>query len=200
VAEGTFTGLLVVSNNLDQQAQSVNLSGTAPATPFVITPPAGGASSTVNAGQPASFTLSVTPAGGYSGSLSMTCTNLPAHAACAFAPATISLAGGNSVSVTLTIATKAAQSASLMRDGVVGYFFLAFVLVWPICRKRRTVPAAMLLLVVALGLSSCGGGSPTSGTPVTPQPSTVAPGTYTVQVVASDGTKQQTQALTLIVK
>ena len=67
--------------------------------------------------------------------------------------------------------------------------------------KRRNLAACLPLFLTA-GLSGCdggGGGSSTTTPPGNPSPTTVAPGTYTVQVVASDGTTTQKMPLTLVV-
>jgi hypothetical protein len=76
-------------------------------------------------------------------------------------------------------------------------------LLLPLCRGRGRVAFAVsigLALVIG-GVSGCGGGggstAPTQ--PTSPTVTTVAPGTYTIQVVASDGTTTQKMAVTLVV-
>jgi hypothetical protein len=201
---GTASATLTVTSNAGTSPQSVGLSGTAPQSPFAITPQPGGASSTVTAGQPATYALSITAAQGYSGTLALTCTNLPANASCSFAPSNIVLAGGKSATFTATIATAATQTGALLRNASLGSVLATFLFLLPLSKKHRrgaTLTAtALLLFATAIGGSACGGGSSSSGTPVTPPQATVAPGTYTVQVVASDGTTKQTQPLTLVVQ
>jgi hypothetical protein len=134
----------------------------------------------------------------------LTCTNLPANASCSFAPSNIVLAGGKSATFTATIATAATQTGALLRNASLGSVLATFLFLLPLSKKHRrgaTLTAtALLLFATAIGGSACGGGSSSSGTPVTPPQATVAPGTYTVQVVASDGTTKQTQPLTLVVQ
>lgn len=113
---GTVSATLWITDNAGTSPQLVNLSGTVPQTPFAITSQSGGStSSTVAAGQPASYVLSISPANGYSGTVSLTCSNLPVNASCSFAPARIALAGGLSAPFTLTISTVANEPAAMLR-------------------------------------------------------------------------------------
>jgi len=86
-------------------------------TPFTIS--AAPASLTVSAGQtgpPATSAITITPAGGFTGTVNFTnstvssggsCSGLPAGALCSFNPASVTLNGTSSVSVGLTVATAA---------------------------------------------------------------------------------------------
>jgi hypothetical protein len=61
---------------------------------------------TIAAGGSGKTTLIFTPSGGYSGTISLSCSNLPANASCAFAQSQVTLAGDNqSVNSGLTINT-----------------------------------------------------------------------------------------------
>lgn len=51
-------------------------------------------------------------------------------------------------------------------------------------------------LAILASLSSCGGGSTSQSTP----PSDTPKGTYTLQVVATEGTTSHSQPITLVVK
>jgi hypothetical protein len=165
--------------------------------------PGGSATATVPAGQPASYALSVTPAAGYSGTITLGCSGLPANASCAFTPAALTLAGGKAANFTVTIATQTPQAAELM--GKFGAALAGILILLPLpWRNRRRVAVCFVFLLLTAGLPGCGGAGSGSGTttptqPVTPSPSTVTPGTYTIQVVASDGTTTQKLPLTLVV-
>jgi hypothetical protein len=63
-------------------------------------------SSTINAGDSASYTVSVTPAGGFSGGVGFAVSGLPAGTSTTFAPPTVSGAGSS----TLTISTSATST------------------------------------------------------------------------------------------
>lgn len=203
-AGGTASAILTLTDDIMPSFQFVTLSGTATQTPFAISTQTGGStSSTVTAGQAATYALSVLPANGYSGTLNLTCGNLPPNASCTFSPATLALAGGSATSFTVTIATKTVETGMLVRGAALGSA-LAVVLLLPIGRRRSpgAFRAAVVLYVfaVALGVSGCGGGSSSGSGGGAAQQATVAPGTYTVQLIATDGTTKVTQPLTLVVQ
>lgn len=198
---GNFSATLTITDNAPGSPQTVNLSGSAPQEPLSIAPQAG-ASATVAAGQPASYALLLTPAIGYSGTVTFTCENLPANATCSFSPASVPLSGGKSASFTVTVATTM-QTTSLNRVNELPLMMAALLLLPWMRRSRRAViwRREMLVFAIAavLSLTACGGGSSASGAG-NPTTATVAPGTYTVQVVASDGTNKASQTLTLTVQ
>jgi hypothetical protein len=201
-AAGDASATVTVTDNAGTSPQSVGLSGTAPQPSFVIAAQTGGsASSTVTVGQPATYALFITPINGYSGTLALSCNNLPMNATCTFTPASLTLAGGKSATFTVAIATQATQTATLLQTVSVGSVMAGCLFLWPMGKKKRrrraTVAAATLLLfAAAFGIFACGGKT----SPVPPQQAIVAPGTYTVQLVASDGTTKQVQPLSLVVQ
>lgn len=65
------------------------------------------ATRTVDQGGSTTYTVSLTSASGYSGSVTPTVSGLPASTTAAFAPASVTLASGKSATVTLTVATQA---------------------------------------------------------------------------------------------
>jgi hypothetical protein len=201
---GALSATVNITNNAANSPQTTALSGTGTQTLFVIAPqPGGSATATVAAGQPASYALSLTPSTGYSGTIALSCSGLPANASCSFTPATLTLAGGKAANFTVTIATQAPQATELLHKfgaALAGILLLLLLPWW----KRRRVAACFIFLLLTAGLPGCGGGGSGSSTttptqPVTPSPSTVSPGTYTIQVVASDGTTTQKMPLTLVV-
>lgn len=164
-------------------------------------------SQTISPGQTASFSLAVTPTGGYDGTVKFSCGSLPSEAACTFSPASVTPANGAAASTTLTISTTASTSSrnsapaspwSLWRTGGVALAGLLGLMVTP--RKMRGLRAMLGALVLAglwLPLAGCGGGGSggggKSGDPGTPA------GSYTVSVTAADnaGGTQQSVQLTL---
>jgi Bacterial Ig-like domain (group 3) len=56
-----------------------------------VTPVGSYTSITVQEGQTATTTLTFTPAGGYIGTIALSCSNLPTNASCAFAPNQVTL-------------------------------------------------------------------------------------------------------------
>jgi hypothetical protein len=91
---------------------------------------------------------------------------------------------------------------ALLRNVSLGLSLAGFLFLVPTGKKRgRGARAATILFLfaVAIGVSACGGNASGSRTTITSQ-AAVAPGTYTIQVVASDGTTKQMVPLTLVVQ
>jgi hypothetical protein len=155
---------------------------------------------TIAEGSTGSTSLTVTPTGGYAGTIAWTCTSLPANATCSFAQSQVALtASTQSVTTALTINTTVQQSQSKPSPGPL----LALAFWWPgtltglaLFARRRKL-ALLCLSVVAIGLAGCGGGSTfhqnSTTTPVTSQVTVVATGTAGTAVT----TKTLTLALTM---
>jgi len=160
-------------------------------------------SSTVKAGQSASYTVNVTTTDGFAGTINFACpSGLPSLTNCSFNPASVTV-NGNTGSSALTISTTAATVAPPVtglnsRLTGAGFLALGMVLAGLAGRKRRRLQSAMMLVVVLgllFGLSSCGGG----GSNVQHNPGTPA-GTYTVTVSATSGTTTHQSTITLVVQ
>jgi hypothetical protein len=181
------------------------LSLTVNASAFTVGTQSGGSTtSTVAAGQPAKYSLSISPAQGYSGTVSFTCSNLPTNASCSFSPSSLSLTGNTPATFTVTIATQSQTTAALRDVRSMRPLLACILLGLPFVSRRRrarlSVLAWTILLYAAAGLSACGGGSSGSGGTSNTGPAKVAPGTYTVQLTVSDGKNSQAQPLTLTVQ
>jgi hypothetical protein len=144
---------------------------TTTATPdFTLT--ASGTSGTVTAGQSVQTTLTLTPANGFDQTVSLSCSGLPAGAACDFAPASLPV-DGNATTSKLTISTTArtAMKASgrPFDPWLPGGALLASIGMPIVWRRRRVlaghghVALVVLLLFTAIGLAGCGGSSSGGG-------------------------------------
>jgi hypothetical protein len=167
----------------------------------------------VTAGQAAQTTLTLTPTNGFTGSVSLACTGLPAGAACGFSPASVSINGAAATStLSISTTTRTAMNLSTPADKpwLPGGMLLAgfgLPLAW---RRRRDIAGMrynglpVLVVLLAVGLQSCGGGSgpaavsgsntgSSSGSTGTPA------GAYTVTITATAGliTQSTTYALTV---
>jgi hypothetical protein len=174
------------SANLASSSISVSVVVLAP--DFTIS--ASPSSATIAAGQSASTTLTVTPIGGYSGTLHFSCGTLPTGVACTFAPASLTPANGATATVSLTVSTTApgvAEQRTLDRGlsaiAWAGAIFLAFS---PkrMRRMNRLLTHSLLLLTVVsalVSLSGCSSSSPSH--PTTPGTPT---GAQTIDVTAAD--------------
>ncbi len=172
----------------------------------------------IKRGQSAVTNLTITPVGGFTGSIGLSCSGLPDYAQCIFSPATVAADGSNTVlNAKLTIATlgpgtgtvaenqsgtlKVLPAALFWLPGGVLMGFLAFE------RKKLRVKLhralLVLLAVVALagalgGLTGCGA-TDCCGVPGAPA------GAYQVQVLASaaqgasNGAEQKQSVFTLTI-
>jgi len=158
---------------------------------------------TISQGGSGTVAFTITPVGGFSQSVALACSGLPANSTCSFSPATVTPSGA-AVGSTLTIATNVnAQAATLAQLQKTGWIALAlpfgpagfagFLGLLGIRGRNRKTGKRMytnLLLVLgavslAIALTGCGSGAsqPTAPTgPVTPT------GTSTVTVTASTAT------------
>lgn len=167
---------------------------------------------TVSAGQPATYTVTITPEfGSFDPTVSFACSGLPRLTSCAFSPAQVN-PGANPASTTLTISTTTTSTvwpappiggpAGLpLLILALGAMMLLFFTPWnmagkrPFSRLRRWPALATLLALVAL-LVACGGSSPVAPPPVPGTPI----GTHTITVTATAGTFSQTATVTLVVQ
>jgi hypothetical protein len=187
--------------------------------PATYTVAANPTSLTVQEGQTATTTLTVTPAGGYSGSIAWSCSNLPANASCAFAQNQVTLSGNDQVvSVALNITTTQ-QAAKHAPQSALNPALFALAFWWPggltglaifirkrILHQRQCAWQLCLLLVCAwgfaAGLSGCGsssgmGSSGGTSTPSTPAPPITAQVTVTATGTSGTAVSTQTVSLTL---
>jgi uncharacterized repeat protein (TIGR03803 family) len=186
-------------------------------TVFKVTPPSliiTGTAVKVSRGATTASTITVTPGGGFTGSVALTAalTSSPAGAQdlpmLSFGSTSpLSITGTSAGTATLTITTTAATSAGLsypVRPGVgwytAGVTGLAFVLLVGIPPRGRSVRTRVGILIFLMifigGFVACGGssGGAGSGNPGT------TPGAYTVTVTGTSGSATATGTVTLTVQ
>jgi hypothetical protein len=151
----------------------------------------------VAAGQTATATISILPLGGSTQTVSFTCGSLPVNLTCAFAPATITLNGTNpgTVKVTVNASTVAASAVAKSRIwGAVSTIAFAGLLL-PLVRRKKLkgLLGMAAILVLALGVVGCGGGS------TTPPARTPLTATYVVNLSASAGTGSPVKTVPLVI-
>ena len=210
-AAGVRTAAIQITDSAFNSPQIVNLSGSGiAASDFTFGVPSGGSSSaTITAGQTATFGLTLTPSGSFSGTVNLTCSVTPAATAAPICsvPASVSISGGSSTPVTVTVSTTASSgvaggtsvtppwSTSVIRWTMV---LATFALLFTGRRRRALISSLVLLLLLAV--TGCGGtsSSSTSGTQGT---GTGTPaGTYTATVAATSGGLTHQVALTVTVQ
>jgi len=209
-AVGSRTGTLSITHNGFGSPAQVTLAGVG--MDFAIGPMSGSSSSaSVNAGQSATYQLSVAP-NGFDGPITLSCAGAPAAATCSIAPNTFWLSGvpaNTTITVTTTarafVPSRPPQWWMFIRISPLGLFAcLLFLFLFRLrfrllsCRRTFLWPALVLLVLLTPG---CGGGG-TGGTsgppPPPPQPIGTPAGTYVLSVTASAGTTaSRTITLTL---
>jgi uncharacterized protein (TIGR03118 family) len=165
---------------------------------------------TIAAGQPASFTVSVTALNGFNSAVTFSCSGEPANTTCSVSPNTVTPQGANPVTSTLTIVTSSnpynpmAGSKHMFGTWLLSLTGL-FGMVIVESRRRRRISrrfwwrwlsfsfGAALLLITLVGVSGCGGYSSNSasGTPR---------GTSTVVITATSGALSHSVNVSLTVQ
>ena len=214
-AGGTRTGTLKITDNAGNSPQTVALTGSG--LDFSMTPGAA-SSATVTAGQTASYSIAVAPAGGFAANVALSCSGGPAGSACAVSPSTISLSGAAAKTAMVTVTTAAHGWLLPFRGGwprearyrqtpmilTLAAMFLLMVVASQFLRREQNlawirVAGFAALVTLGLTLTSCGGGSGSSSGGTNPQA-----GTYTVTVTGNftSGATTLTHAakLTLVVQ
>jgi hypothetical protein len=211
---GPRNATISVTDNATGSPHMVVLNGAGP--DFSLSPSTA-QTVTVSAGKTATYTVAVTPSGGFNQSVSFTCSGAPATTTCTVSPDPILLNGTVAANATVTISTMAPSLAppspfridfrhpNTLRSSAA--FALALLMIAIICSRRQknrlswgTVATIALSVFLVTALSSCGGGS--SGTKPT-SPGTQS-GTYSVTVTGTftSGSSSTTHAtnLTLVVQ
>jgi uncharacterized repeat protein (TIGR03803 family) len=152
---------------------------------------------TIETGSTGSTVITLTPTGGFTGTVNFACGTLPSDVTCSFAPASLTVASAAAQTTTLTIGTTGTSTASLGRGPRGTYtpeIFVAMILL-PLGLTRRMLrarkagsPWLICLLLLAttslgmVGMAGCGGKSSSSS-------NSTPPGTYSIPInVTSGGT------------
>jgi hypothetical protein len=205
---GTRSGTLTITDDGLGSPQNVNISGMGQ--DFSLG--ASQSSQTINPGQTASYTVTLSPAGGFSQSVALSCSGAPAQSTCTVSPSSVTLTGASSTAVSVIVGTMSSGVpgpgwGGFRRFVPVNLGLLAFVLLaslWLkcVCRQPSRRPAlfccsALFLVCVAMLVAACGGGSGSTK-------SGVASGTYSMTVTGTFGTGSTTLShnlkLSLVVK
>jgi hypothetical protein len=150
-------------------------------------------------GQSGTTTLTITPLGGFSQTVTYTCTGLPSEATCTFPTA----ATGGTLTITTTPPSARLDKSPLGRSRRLFYALLlpGFLgLVVSAGGRKRTLRGLRLLSLIAvlalsiLWMPACGGGSSTPSNPGTPA------GTSTITVTATAGSLSRKANITLTIQ
>ncbi|HKW61550.1 MAG TPA: S8 family serine peptidase [Candidatus Acidoferrum sp.] len=156
---------------------------------------------TINAGQSATFMVSITPSGGFNKVVTFTCSGMPTGASCTVAPSSVTLDGTNKATANVVVMTTHRSGfftlPRLRMQGKIGPWsevtLLAFILFWVGIISSRKVQSrgfrflvASSAMILALLCASCGGGYVTP-TPGKGPPGGTPAGTYTIVVTGTSG-------------
>lgn len=155
---------------------------------------------TISAGQSATFTISITPSGGFNKVVTFTCSGMPTGASCTVAPSSVTLDGSNASTAKLMVTTTQRSGFLTLpelrfRPRFVPWIWaaLASILIWiGFLRVRKVQGRALRLLLpcsaltLAVLCASCGGGYVTP-TPGKGPPGGTPAGTYTIIVTGTSG-------------
>jgi len=195
---GTRNGTLSIADNAAGSPQMVPLTGMGQ--DFSMS--SSSSSATVSPGQSANFSVAITPVGGFKQIVALSCSGGPAGSTCTV-PASITLNGSSSMTVTVTVATAGSVGLKLgpstsggrwLAFGLFGLPMIVGLVGIGAGRHGRTTRCVFLLLAIAVMslVPSCGGGSMGTG------------GTYPVTVTGNftsgKTTLTHTTTLTLIVQ
>jgi Abnormal spindle-like microcephaly-assoc'd, ASPM-SPD-2-Hydin/Beta-propeller repeat len=210
-ASGARTGTITVVDDAQNSPQAISLSGTG--VDFVVA--ASSSSATVNAGQSASYTLSITPSGGLNTAIALACSGAPKGASCSVSPNSVTPSGSGAVSATVTVSTTARSMlmplrwifprrpltvpVSLVWAMLAILLFLSAKLRVEKFGQRAGLVACLLVMILAVVAAGCGGGSSSGGSGGGSNPNGTPAGTYTLTVTATAGTATRTTTLQLIV-
>jgi hypothetical protein len=208
-ATGTRSGSVTITDTAPGSPHTVSLSGTgttAPTPDFAVsfTP----ASATITAGQSATFSMTVSAAGGFNQSVALSCTGAPSGSACTISPSSIN-PNGSTATAQVTVSSTA-RSASLPtvspRWPIVLIVLLllaglaAFMAYQPTRRRSPRIRLAIAIPAFAMLLISLGCGSTGNNTVTNGSGGGTPAGSYNLTITATGGGQNHTSTITVIVK
>jgi hypothetical protein len=202
---GPLNGTLTIATDAVDGSLVVPLAGTG--MDFALS--AASTSTSVPRGTPASYNLSLTPEGGFTGVVQVTCTGAPSEAVCTPNPASPNLNGANAAPISIGITTKAPIVCGLLPPGRIyppknlplpfGTLLLTFclaLLILKIIRKTQSSHSWLAAAVIIIVLTCVSCGSSTQVTCNTQDPGTPT-GHATITVTAINGNLQHSITLDL---
>lgn len=149
-APGDRSDTLTITDDTPGSPHVVTLSGTGQ--DFSLT--ATSSSATITAGQAATYTVGVTPAGGFNQLVALSCSGAPSRATCSISPASVTPDGTNAATATVTLTTTARSMVAplihpappRMPEWAPGHAPLQ----WP--GRHRGLPLLLCLLALLAGL------------------------------------------------
>lgn len=205
-AAGTYAVKIQGSSGAVVQSTTVSLVVQTPV--FSLTAaPGSPTSQSIHAGQSADFSLVVTPSGGFSGTVALSCSITPAATSaptCHLPSASVQISSSVSQPVEVTIKTIAPVTTAALSPVSSPWGWIAFSgtslllsLGWLVPHRRRTAFGAPILALAVTCWVGCGGGG---GSASSPTATGTPAGTYMATVTATSGTVSKSVTLTVTVK
>ncbi len=165
------------------------------------------ASASVASGSQAQTTVTVSPTGGFSQAVGLSCSGLPANASCAFSSPSVTPAGA-AATTTVTITTGQSQTASQTKDlpglpggRLLGGISLSGLLALVFFKTGRTRRLLCLLLCIGyVGLMIGCSGSNSNGTTNLTSSTKTPSGTYMISLSGTSGTTTHSASFALTVQ
>jgi hypothetical protein len=198
-AVGARAATLSIASSDPKGPAVIALSGTGIAAgSFTLTVSGGSAATaTVASGTPATYALLLTPSGGFTGAVALTCTPLTAgeYMTCSLLASQLTL-GSTALTSTATLNTITSEPGGLV--------IAMFGVMLPFVRRKRrsreyAIATSIIALFAVVALSGCGGG----GASISSNVRTTPPGTYRYVVTAnstSGAPVSSSVTLTLVVQ
>jgi hypothetical protein len=149
-----------------------------------------------------SMNLAISQLDGFTGTVSFSCSGLPAESTCSFSPASIKGSGNSMLTVSTTAPRAGLNDSSRPLQlwlssgvGLAGIFLLGA----PPKRRRMGNILGVFIFAVVLCSMGCGGGGSSSSPVVTHDPGTKT-GIYTITVNASSGSLRHAVSLGLVIQ
>ncbi|HMD85409.1 MAG TPA: SBBP repeat-containing protein [Terriglobia bacterium] len=207
-ASGLRSGAITITDSAGNSPQSIALTGTGTDFGLSVTPP----TATVTAGQPASFTLTLTPINGFDSAVTLTCSGAPSNSTCTPSSSSVTLNGSSASTVTVNVTTVARAGLIRFRvpeiprwgrgvgGGVLLLLGLAILVVLARAPQSLKGCKAMNGIRLAVLATMLGGAVLWPGCGFTANNPTGTPaGNYPLQIAVADGTLQHSIAVTLTV-
>lgn len=196
---GALSGTLSVDDNASGSPQTVAVSGTGEdfalsASPMEVT---------VNQGNAATFDLTVMPEGGFTGTVTLSCSDAPSMSTCTVSPASVTLDGSSSASATVSISTTGSSMIAPRAPSppvgwpmtvwfiLVGLAGLALLARLELRLGRVRLGLVAPLVVLLASVIFCASCANNTGTPA---------GTYSLTVTGTSGSRTHSSNVMLTVK
>jgi hypothetical protein len=194
VAGGPRNGTLAVKNSAAGSPQTITLSGAG----VDFTLAANGSTSVaIASGQNAVFPLLLSSAANVAGTVTTTCSGVPANSICTVSPSSVALGGVTTVSVTINTGVTVTATGHNSPSSKSLIWLACLVPISAVLRRRRR--SALLLLCL---LAGCGSGRhiPTNASAGGSTSPVTASGNYSIVVSAASAGLVRTVNLTLIIQ